>query len=232
MAQGDPPPLGLTRSQFGSTSRPHDSTTLANASLISITSRSSMPRPVRRRTCSVAGITPVSISTGSTPASANPANRPAAAAHPLGGGPAGQQQRRRPVGDLARVPGRHLPVRPERRASGRPASPWRCPAAPPRPCGPRSRCRPARPPRPGRAAGRSGRRPGRRPPVGAEGEFVLLLAGQAPLLGDQLGRDALGDEAALVAVVHGRPEGHAGPLMVEPIGTRVMCSTPPATTSW
>jgi hypothetical protein len=69
------PPLGLTRSQFGSTSRPQASTTLANASLISITSRSSRPRPVRRRTRSVAGITPVSISTGSTPARANPANR-------------------------------------------------------------------------------------------------------------------------------------------------------------
>src|SRR5215213_2479932 len=28
------------------------------------------------------------------------------------------------------------------------------------------------------------------------------------------------------------PKGTPGPLMVEPIGTRVMCSTPPATTSW
>src|SRR5215207_7161771 len=28
------------------------------------------------------------------------------------------------------------------------------------------------------------------------------------------------------------PNGTPGPLMVEPIGTRVMCSTPPATTSW
>ena len=61
------PPLGFTRAMSGFSSRSHASTTDANASLISITSRSSIVRPVRSSRRRVASIGPVSISTGSTP---------------------------------------------------------------------------------------------------------------------------------------------------------------------
>src|SRR5205085_716292 len=61
------PPLGLTRAMSGFTSRSQASTTDANASLISIVSKSSIPSPVRSIMRRVASIGPVSIRAGSTP---------------------------------------------------------------------------------------------------------------------------------------------------------------------
>ena len=68
--------------------------------------------------------------------------------------------------------------------------------------------------------------------LGAEG--VEVLAGEAPLVGDHLGRDALRHEAADVGVAHAdrRAEREADvPSTIDaPIGTRLMTSTPAATT--
>src|SRR5581483_1522527 len=61
------PPLTFTFSTSGSSSRSHAAMTDANASLISIRSRSAIVIPFRSRILRVAGIGPVSISTGSTP---------------------------------------------------------------------------------------------------------------------------------------------------------------------
>src|ERR1700733_984991 len=64
------PPLGFTSSMFGWCSFSHASTTEAKASLISTASMSSSVNLARSSTVVVAGIGPVSIVTGSTPARA------------------------------------------------------------------------------------------------------------------------------------------------------------------
>ena len=67
--------------------------------------------------------------------------------------------------------------------------------------------------------------------LGAEG--VEVLAGEAPLVGDHLGRDALGHEAAGVGVAGEHLGGRTGcePGVTEaPIGVVVMTSTPAAMT--
>src|SRR5439155_1190696 len=69
------PPLTLTLSMSGWCSFSHASTTDANASLTSNRSMSSTFRPARCRTFSVAGMGPVSMVTGSTPARAKVWNR-------------------------------------------------------------------------------------------------------------------------------------------------------------
>ena len=68
---------------------------------------------------------------------------------------------------------------------------------------------------------------------GAEG--VEVLAGQVPVVGDHLGRDALGHQSAdrLVAQPDqsGRREARRRWPMLAPIGTRLMTSTPAAITT-
>ena len=68
----------------------------------------------------------------------------------------------------------------------------------------------------------------------SDGERVEVLARDAPLVGDHLGADALVLQSAdrLVARHHARAEGEAEVACTtdEPIGTRVMTSTPAATT--
>src|SRR2546428_3265912 len=61
------PPLGLTRVMSASTTSAHESTTEANASLISTTSMSLMANRLRRNIWGVTSCGPVSIITGSTP---------------------------------------------------------------------------------------------------------------------------------------------------------------------
>ena len=82
----------------------HESTTGANASLISMRSISSSVMPARSSTFVVAGIGPVSIITGSTPASANVWNR-ARGVRPssLAFSSLMMSTRGRAVGDLRRV---------------------------------------------------------------------------------------------------------------------------------
>ena len=70
-----PPPLTLTLAMSGWSSRSQARTTEANASLISTRSMSSRVSLARSSTVRVAGIGPVSIVTGSTPARANAWNR-------------------------------------------------------------------------------------------------------------------------------------------------------------
>ncbi len=65
------PPLTLTFDMSGWCSFSHASTTGANASLISTRSISSIDIPARSSTFAVDGMGPVSINTGSTPATAN-----------------------------------------------------------------------------------------------------------------------------------------------------------------
>ena len=111
------PPFTFTFAMSGWCSFSHASTTDANASLISTRSMSSMRQPARSSTLVVAGIGPVSIITGSTPASANVWKRARGVrpscvrlllAHDQHGGGA--------VGDLRRVAGGdHAAVGLERR---------------------------------------------------------------------------------------------------------------------
>jgi hypothetical protein len=80
------PPLMLTLSDDSPVSACQGSTTDANASLTSKTSMSSMLRPALASTFIVAGMTPVSMKIGSSPATANEwtrarALRPSAVAH-------------------------------------------------------------------------------------------------------------------------------------------------------
>ena len=98
------PPFTFTFSMSGWCSFAHASTTGANASLISTRSISSSVMPARSSTFDVAGIGPVSIITGSTPASANVWNRargvsPSSLRLVL----AHDERRGRAVGDLRRV---------------------------------------------------------------------------------------------------------------------------------
>ena len=67
-------------------------------------------------------------------------------------------------------------------------------------------------------------------PVRSGRELVELLAAESPLRRDQLGRDALADQA--VGVTAGRLPGPNGvlPERALPIGTRLIDSTPPAIT--
>ena len=69
------PPLGFTLSMSGLCALAQASTTEANASLTSKWSMSPTLRPLRSRALAVAGIGPVSMRTGSTPASAKVWNR-------------------------------------------------------------------------------------------------------------------------------------------------------------
>ena len=109
------PPLTFTFSMSGWCSFSHASTTEANASLISIEVDLVEVMPGPCSTFSVAGIGAVSMSRGSSPASANCTNRA------RGGGRAGglllahDEQGGRAVGDLRAVAGRHLAVLLERR---------------------------------------------------------------------------------------------------------------------
>jgi len=58
---------------------------------------------------------------------------------------------------------------------------------------------------------------------------IEALPGQAPALGHHLGRQSLGTRAYRLTILG--PNGKPGPCcMVEPIGTRVIDSTPPAIT--
>src|SRR5919107_4563483 len=61
------PPQGFTRSMSGASSSAQERTTEAKASFISIQSRSSMPSPAFSSARRVAGMTPVSCMTGSSP---------------------------------------------------------------------------------------------------------------------------------------------------------------------
>jgi len=69
------PPFTLTFSMSGWNSFSHASTTEANASLISTASMSPMVSLARSRTFLVAGMGPVSMVTGSAPATAKLTNR-------------------------------------------------------------------------------------------------------------------------------------------------------------
>jgi hypothetical protein len=69
------PPLTLTRSGSAPVSASQARTTEAKASLTSKSPMSSTVRPARLRSAAVAGIGPVSLSTGSTPTNACPATR-------------------------------------------------------------------------------------------------------------------------------------------------------------
>ena len=72
--------------------------------------------------------------------------------------------------------------------------------------------------------------------LAAGAERVEVLAGEVPLVGDHLGGDALRHEPALRRRSGRRPSGPNGkpnlPSAIEaPIGTRVITSTPAATTT-
>src|SRR6516164_7834641 len=67
MAEGDGSAVGVDPLRSASSSASHASTTGANASLISMASKSSIDMPVRFSACWVAGIGAVSIMTGSPP---------------------------------------------------------------------------------------------------------------------------------------------------------------------
>ena len=201
------PPFTFTLSSDAPVSACQASTTGANASLTSNRSMSAIDMPAFSSTLAVAGITPVSIITGSSPATENACSR-AFGSRPSSLAISGVViiTRRAAVVDRAGVARGHLPVDlreplafapgPRTRASARPASPAWCRGGSTRRCPghPRDQLVVER-------------------PVGVRGggalvalhrEPVELGARQLPLGGDQLGADALGHQAVGVA------GGHAG----------------------
>ena len=219
----------------GWSSRSQASTTEAKASLISTTSMSSSASLAFSRTCRVAGIGAVSMISGSLAATAKVWKR-ARGRSPSVGGPllAHDEHGGRPVGDLRRGAGGDRARPRRRRAAGRPASRGSVSRRTPssdveEPCRRRRRLGPA--PGPRGAAISSAKRPSSvaagGPAVRLEGEGVHLLAADLPAPGDLLGADALVDRAGSAGGTSGRRPRPGPGSVVDPIGTRVIDSTPP-----
>src|SRR4051794_13174811 len=196
------PPFTLTLSMSGSSSRRQAATTEANASLISIRSKSSIVIELRSRSFWVAGIGPVSMITGSTPTVVWSTIRARSEAERVGLLAGHQQHGGSAVRDLRRVAGGDLAVLLEGGLETGELFEARVGAR-------------ALVGHVSVAIALEGTDPALEAPllgglrcelVGAQADLVELGAGDLPLVGDHLGRDALGDQVVLLHQLGGEGE--------------------------